>query len=161
MGWSLQDWSGLDDLELDEDQIKEIRPMPLDELHTIEPYTLHKHPLYISSCGFFSYLRSSWEHMMMHNRSQPAPNLSWSFCASLADAERHSLLATTCLDLGDFLLALCHLKRAHSALNESMRLNRLFTHHSKRIFKEYLEESNVRMHDLREIWLRVMNECRR
>ena len=97
----------------------------------------------------------------MHNRSQPAPNLSWSFCASLADAERHSLLATTCLDLGDFLLALCHLKRAHSALNESMRLNRLFAHHSKRIFKEYLEESDVRMHDLREIWLRVMNECRR
>lgn len=161
MGWSRDDWTGLDDIDLDEEQMKEIRPIPPDELNTIEPYTLHKHPLYISTSGLFSYLRSSWEHLMMHNRAQPAPNLAWSFCASLADSERHCLLATTCLDLGDFLLALCHLKRAHSALNESMRLNRLFTHHSKRIFQEYLEESDIRMHDLREIWLRVMSDCRR
>ena len=74
--------------------------MPLDELHTIGPYTLHKHPSTYHPVVFLLPLRSSWEHMMMHNRSQPAPNLSWSFCASLADAERHSLLATTCLDLG-------------------------------------------------------------
>ena len=51
-------------------------------------------------------------------------------------------------------MAVCHLKKAHSALNESMRLNRLFRHHSPKIFEKYLRESDFRMHDLREIWLR-------
>ncbi len=161
MGWANEDWTCLDDMELDEDQIKEIRPLPLEDYQKIEPYTVHKHPVYVSASALFSYLRSSWEHMMMHNREQPPSHLSWSYCASLADSERHCLLASTCLDLGDYLLALCHLKRAHSALNESMRLNGLFTHHSKKILNEYLEESFVRLHDLREIWLRVMNDCRR
>jgi hypothetical protein len=133
----------------------------LDELHKMEPYTVHKHPVYISTSALFSFLRSSWEHMMMHNKEQPAPNLSWSYCASLADSERNCMMAATCLDLGDYLLGLCHLKRAHAALNESMRLNRLFSHHSKKIFSEYLEESDLRMHDLREICLRVMSDCRR
>ena len=27
--------------------------------------------------------------MMMHNREQPPANLSWSYCASLADSERN------------------------------------------------------------------------
>jgi len=37
----------------------------------------------------------------------------------------------------------------------------MFSHHSKKIFSEYLEESDLRMHDLREICLRVMSDCRR
>ena len=73
---------------------------------------------------------------MRHNRKQPEASLSWSYCASLADAERHCLLAANCLDLGDFLLAVCHLKKAHSALNESMRLNRLFSHQSPKVFQK-------------------------
>lgn len=161
MGWAIEDWTCLDDLELDEDQFKEIRPVPMEDFQKLEPYTVHKHPVYVSATALFSFLRSSWEHMMMHNRVQPPAHLSWSYCASLADSEKHCILAATCLDLGDCLLALCHFKRAHTALNESMRLNRLFTHHSKKILQDYLEETFVRLHDLREIWLRVMNDCRR
>jgi hypothetical protein len=161
MGWMKEDWTCIDDVEIEEDQIKEIRPLPLDELQKMEPYTVHKHPVYISSVALFTFLRSSWEHMMMHNRKKLDPQLSWSYCSSLSDAEKHAILAANCLDLGDFLLALNHLKRAHAALNESMRINRLFSHHNKKIFEEYLVESDVRMHDLREIWLRVMCDCRR
>jgi hypothetical protein len=87
--------------------------------------------------------------------------LSWSYCASLSEGERHSALAANCLDLGDFLLAVCHLKKAHTALNESLRLNRLFTHQSDSVFETYQSESNMRLHDLREIWLRVMHDCRK
>ena len=161
MGWMKEDWTCLDDLEMEEDQIKEIRPLPLDELQKMEPYTVHKHPVYIASTALFCFLRSSWEHMMMNNRKKLDPQLSWSYCSSLSDAEKHAILAANCLDLGDFLLALNHLKRAHAALNESMRINRLFSHHNEKIFEEYLVESDVRMHDLREIWLRVMSDCRR
>jgi hypothetical protein len=161
MDWGKDEWSCIDDFDLDEEQLREIRPVPLEDLQKMDPYTVHKHPLYIASCGFFSFLRSSWEHMMRHNRKQPKPELSWSYCASLADSERHFILAANCLDLGDYLLTICHLKRAHAALNESMRLNRLFSHHSEKIFTEYLIESDVRMHDLREICLRVLHDCRR
>ena len=161
MGWFNEDWTALDEIELDEDQIKEIRSVSNDEIGNLDPYTVHKHPVYVASTALFTFLRSSWEHLMMHNRKKTAPSLCWSYASSLADAEKHALLAANCLDLGDFLLSLCHLKRAHSALNESMRLNRLFSHHSSKIIEEYLEESTIRMHDLREIWLRVMQDCRK
>ena len=79
----------------------------------------------------------------------------------MADGERHSLLAANSLDLGDYLLAVCHLKKAHAALNESLRINRLFSHQSNKVLEEYFKETNLRLHDLREIWLRVMHDCRK
>jgi hypothetical protein len=161
MGWHRDDWSSSDDIDMEEDEVSLLRPMDLDDIRKMEPYTIHRHPIYVSSAAFYSYFRASWEHLMRHNRKQPEHNLSWSYCSSLADGEKHSLLAANCLDLGDFLLAVCHLKKAHSALNESMRLNRLFRHHSPKIFEKYLRESDFRMHDLREIWLRVINDCRK
>jgi hypothetical protein len=54
-----------------------------------------------------------------------------------------------------------HFKKAHAALNESLRLNRLFTHQTEKVFQKYQKESNMRLHDLREIWLRVMHDCRK
>ena len=161
MGWQRDDWSSVDEIELEEDEIQQARHLELDEVRKIDPYTIHRHPVFISSTALFSYLRASWEHFMWHNRKQPEASLSWSYCASLADAERHCLLAANCLDLGDFLLAVCHLKKAHSALNESMRLNRLFSHQSPKVFQNYLSETDLRMYDLRDIWLRIISDCRR
>ena len=159
MGWHREDWSSQDD-DLDEEDIKQIKPIEMDEIKKMEPYTIHRHPIYISSAGLYAYLRNSWEHFMRNNRKQAPCHLAWSFCASLADGERHALLAANCLDLGDYLLAVCHFKKAHSALNESLRLNRLFTHQTEAISQKYQKESNMRLHDLREIWLRVMQDCR-
>ena len=45
-----------DDLELDEEQIKEIRLIPMDEIHKMEPYTVYKHPVYVSTTALFSSL---------------------------------------------------------------------------------------------------------
>ena len=112
MGWQRDDWSSVDEIELEEDEIQQARHLELDEVRKIDPYTIHRHPVFISSTALFSYLRASWEHFMRHNRKQPEASLSWSYCASLADAERHCLLAANCLDLGDFLLAVCHLKKS-------------------------------------------------
>ena len=97
---------------------------------------------------------------MQENKLNNEPNLIWGYSVSLADAEKHCIIAANSLDLGDFLLAVCHFKNAHSALNESMRMNRLFQHHDQEKLNCYLLETNMRMHDLREIWLRVMSDCR-
>ena len=63
--------------------------------------------------------------------------------------KRHCILAATSRDLGTLLYGLS-LKRAHSALNESMRLNRLFIHHDSQTLENYLT-SVICMHDLK-IW---------
>ena len=92
MGWQRDDWSSVDEIELEEDEIQQARHLELDEVRKIDPYTIHRHPVFISSTAL-SYLRASWEHFMRHNRKQPETSLSWSYCASLADAERD----TACL----------------------------------------------------------------
>ena len=161
MGWHRDDWSSSDEIELDENDFPLIRPMEIEEVNNMDPYTIHRHPIYITSNALFSYLRASWEQLMRKNKESNSSDLVWGYSVSLADAEKHCIMAANSLDLGDFLLAVCHFKKAHSALNESMRINRLFKHHNSNKIKIYMEETNVRMHDLREIWIRVMNDCRR
>ena len=159
MGWDREDWSALDE-ELGFEEEDAIRPDE-DDFADPDPYTIHKHPVYVATTALYVYLRASWEHLMRHNRTQPPSHLSWSYGASLADGERHSLLGAQSLDLGDYQLAICHFKKSHAALNESMRLNQLFEHHNPHSYQDYLAETNLRMHDLREIWLRVIQDCRR
>ena len=161
MGWHRDDWSSTDEIELDDNDFPIIKSLDVDDLSNVDPYTIHKHPIYISSNALFSYLRASWERLMQENRLNNEPNLIWGYSVSLADAEKHCIIAANSLDLGDFLLAVCHFKKAHSALNESMRMNRLFQHHDQGTLDCYLRETSIRMHDLREIWLRVMSDCRR
>ena len=161
MGWHRDDWSSTDEIELDENDLPVIKPVDIEEINNMDPYTIHRHPIYITSNALFSYLRASWEQLMRNNKEKNETDLVWGYSVSLADAEKHCIMAANSLDLGDFLLAVCHFKKAHSALNESMRINRLFKHHNRKKIKLYFEETNIRMHDLREIWLRVMSDCRR
>ncbi|MGY8714218.1 MAG: hypothetical protein ACKVJ1_10060, partial [Verrucomicrobiia bacterium] len=83
MGWQRDDWSSLDE-ELDEETMKQMRPVEMEELRKMDPYTIHRHPIYISAIGLYAYLRNSWEHYMRNNREQSAPHLTWSYCSSLA-----------------------------------------------------------------------------
>jgi hypothetical protein len=161
MGWQRDDWSSTDELEFDENDIPMIKPIDLEEIQSMDPYTIHRHPIYITSSALFSYLRASWEQLMRKNKHANNTDLVWGYSVSLSDAEKHCIMAANSLDLGDFLLAVCHFKKAHSALNESMRINRLFKHHSAKKFEKYHEETSKRMYDLREIWLRVMSDCRK
>ena len=161
MGWHRDDWSSTDEIELDENDLPVIKPVDIEEINNMDPYTIHRHPIYITSNALFSYLRASWEQLMRNNKEQNESDLVWGYSVSLADAEKHCIMAANSLDLGDFLLAVCHFKKAHSALNESMRINRLFKHHNPKKIRSYFEETNIRMYDLREIWLRVMSDCRR
>lgn len=161
MGWHRDDWSSTDELEFDENDLPVLKPLDQEEINSMDPYTIHRHPIYITSNALFSYLRASWEQLMRKNNHTTSPDLAWGYSVSLSDAEKHCIMAANSLDLGDFLLAVCHFKKAHSALNESMRINHLFLHHSSKKLASYFKETNMRMHDLREIWLRVMNDCRR
>lgn len=68
--------------------------------------------------------------------------------------------AVQALDLGDYTMAVSLLKRALQELNRTMALlDPKLTGHS-RALHEYEEYARPRLFDLREIYLRVISECR-
>ena len=85
--------------------------MDMEEINNMDPYTIHRHPIYITSNALFSYLRASWEQLMRNNKEKNESDLVWGYSVSLADAEKHCIMAANSLDLGDFLLAVCHFKK--------------------------------------------------
>ncbi|HEX2101818.1 MAG TPA: hypothetical protein VHF69_14185, partial [Candidatus Synoicihabitans sp.] len=68
-------------------------------------------------------------------------------------------LAIQALDFGDYAMAISLFKRALRELNGSLALLSSEAHGS-RAFTTFRDHALPRLFDLREIWLRVMNECR-
>ncbi|HVU18903.1 MAG TPA: hypothetical protein VHD32_18505 [Candidatus Didemnitutus sp.] len=138
-----------------------------DEIETVdagfdaewEPYTLHQNPVYIATKALYTSLIANWERIA----AQPgrAPNaLSLTFQGSLYRGRENALQAVQALDLGDYALAICFFKRALREMNDS--LSRLTSESvaASTLLSRYRDFAQPRLFDLREIWLRVMSECR-
>jgi hypothetical protein len=70
------------------------------------------------------------------------------------------LLSIQAIDLGDFGLSICHLKNSLTALNQTLaQLNQL-AHPDSVYLNDFCTEIRVRIFDLRELWIRVMGDCR-
>ncbi len=153
MGWELADVmpESADDDDLDED----------DDSFDGEwdPYTLHRNPVYISTRALYLSLLAHWERIASQPDRVP-PALGISLQSLLYRGHEEALQAVQALEMGDYTLAVVLFKKALRELN--LTLARLAepdaaeTPHALR-FKEY---ATPRLFDLREIWLRVMNECR-
>ena len=57
-------------------------------------------------------------------------------------------------------MAICHLKNSLSELNQSLRILRDLTYNDEEFLKAFTQEMRIRLFDLRELWIRVMNDCR-
>jgi hypothetical protein len=89
-----------------------------------------------------------------------AQPLALAFQTPLHRGEQHAGLAIQALDLGDYAMAISLFKRALRDLNTSLSLldeRAAARHHAMAAFRE---DALPRLFDLREIWLRVMSECR-
>lgn len=124
-----------------------------------EPYTLHRNPVYISSKALYVSLLANWERIAAHP-GRIAPALTLAVQGSLYRGRENSLQAVQALDLGDYALAICFFKRALRELNDT--LSRLTEENAgdPQLLARYREYALPRLFDLREIWLRVMSECR-
>lgn len=153
MGWELAEPPEALDEETDLDEAEEIFDGEWD------PYTLHRNPVYISTRALYLSLLAHWERLASQPDRVP-PALGIALQSLLYRGHEQALQAVQALEMGDYTLAVVLFKKALRELN--LTLARLSepdasaTPHAQR-FKEY---ATPRLFDLREIWLRVMNECR-
>mgnify|MGYP001373688497 FL=1 len=45
MGWQNEDWASIDDIELDDEQMRQLKPLDIEEVRHLDPYTIHRHPI--------------------------------------------------------------------------------------------------------------------
>lgn len=125
-----------------------------------QPYTLHKHPLYIVSNALHNWLTEKWSQHVSLCSGQISPVSALKIQKTISSSEQYGLLAVTALDLGDYALAIACLKRGLSQINGLLsQLNELETKNIAPL-NAYSKHAKIRLFDIREIWLRVMSDCR-
>jgi hypothetical protein len=124
-----------------------------------DPYTLHRNPVYISTRAIYASLIAQWERVATQPESVPVA-MAVTLQASLYRGDEQVLQAVQALEMGDYTLAICLFKQALRELNVTLaRLGEpdVAAHDLARRYRDF---ALPRLFDLREIWLRVMNECR-
>jgi len=157
MGWDIQDISMTDEFEFEESEVEVEDEVNDDDL---EPYTPLSHPVIVVTHALYGSLRKIWEDYINEDDSTASPQLCWRYADSLHQAEMNVVLAVHAIDLGDYGLTICHLKNSLSALNSSLSIVNNIVHTDAEFSERIREEIRLRLFDLRELWLRVMDDCR-
>ncbi|MBA3849922.1 MAG: hypothetical protein C0502_07985 [Opitutus sp.] len=157
MGWEMQpadfDAPGGDSGE--ETQAGD--PAPFDE--DFDLYTVHRNPVHIATKALYLGLIANWERIASHpDRIHSA--LALGVLGTLYRGREHALQAVQSLDMGDYSLAICFFKRALREINDTLARLSAETDSAHGLLSRYREFATPRLFDLREIWLRVMAECR-
>ena len=156
MGWAQGNWS--DDDESTESADEE---SAVDSTDSDEPdvYTLHKNPIFIATKAIYLSVKRPWE-LNAGDAAKVPPSLALSMLASLHRGEEQAVQAIHALDFGDYAMAISLFKRALSALNNTLALLNSDEVRPHRAVMAYRESTLPKLFDLREIWLRVISECR-
>lgn len=155
MNWGQGDWSEEPDTE--EFSADDDDDSPGDDED--EVYTLHKNPIFIATKAIFLGLRRSWETVAAEPGKIPQP-VAVALMASLHRGEEEAVQAIHALDFGDYAMAVSLFKRALSALNASFAILNDETVARHRALIAWREGALPSLFDLREVWLRVIAECR-
>lgn len=153
MGWDVDDIGLTDDGEVDDSSSD-------DEFDSSEPYTLHRHPVFVVTHALCRYLQQSWEQLI---RSEALPIhslLHWQYAKALHQGEINAIMAVQALDLGDYGLVVCHLKNALNMVNQALGLLDEILPGEFEPILSFKKEMRIRLFDLRELWLRIMGDCR-
>lgn len=172
MGWDSEDWAVGEFDEDDPDAPMLAEPSSAEhtapahgefagppEAEEDDPYTLHRHPVYVVSSGLFTQLRYIWRNVLHRNPQNVDPRLSWDFSEALFESERQSLLAMQSMDAGDLILCVVHMKRALRGINVAMALVPHLAVTAP-IPEQFRRNVLARLFDLREVILRVISDCR-
>jgi hypothetical protein len=133
-------------------------PPASGSLSPFEPYTLHKNPVFVATKAIYCSLKRSWERLAS-DPGKIAQSLALATQTSLYRGEEHAILGVQAIDLGDYALAVSLFKRALQELNQTLALAG-DTAAAGRAVAAWRDDALPRLFDLREIWLRVISECR-
>jgi len=159
MGWDEDAWStDSDPSARDAEDSEPESPADLNEGKD-EPYTLHKNPIFISTKAIYLSLKRGWERIGIHSAKVPQ-TLALDLHASIYRGEEQAMLAIQALDFGDYAMAISLFKRALGELNRTFALLGSTAVEKLPAVVHFREDAQPRLFDLREIWLRVMSECR-
>ncbi len=157
MGWGQGTWS--EDEEAAEPAAEEPAEETPAEPGAAEIYTVHKNPIFIATKAIYLSVKRPWE-LNAGDAAKVPPALALGLLASLHRGEEQAVQAIHALDFGDYAMAVSLFKRALSALNSSLALLNGQPAQAHRAVMAYREEALPKLFDLREIWLRVIAECR-
>lgn len=132
----------------------------IEEPSAPQPYTLHKHPLFVSSKALHGWLSEQWNKHVALCSDQIGANAALSFQSSISESDYYGLLAVTALDLDDFALAIAYFKRGMVAINKALALLASLDESNIDALRLYVKQARIRLFDIREIWLRVSSDCR-
>lgn len=150
MGWGSADWPD------DEESGPPGDPAEGDDE---DVYTLHQNPVYIATKAIHLSLVLSWERFASDERRVPQA-MAVALLAAVHRAGNQAIEAIHALDFGDFALAVSLFKRALAALNSALAVLNHDTVSRHGDLVAWREQALPRFFDLREIWLRVIAECR-
>ncbi len=153
MSWELADDPTAEELVDEAEEAEETFDADWD------PYTLHRNPVYIATRALYLSLIAHWERIAAQPGRVPAA-LGITLQASLYRGNEQVLQAVQALEMGDYTLAVCLFKLALRELNVTLARLGQPDVAATPLAMRYREYALPRLFDLREIWLRVMNECR-
>lgn len=155
MNWGDDDWT--DESESAEFSSDEDEDAAGDDEDDV--YTLHKNPIFIATKGLYLGLNRSWQALAGEAGKVPQP-LALALLSSLHQGEENAVQAVHALDFGDYAMAISLFKRALSSLNGTLALLNADSVTRHRAVATWREQALPRLFDLREVWLRVIAECR-
>jgi hypothetical protein len=150
MGWEVSD------KEIEKETESEAAE---DDEAEAEPYVIQSNPVFIATSALFRMLQVNWERVAGLSSEIPK-SLALPMQAALYRSERQSLLAIQSLDMGDFAMAVSLFKRALRDLNVALSHLSDPVFDTAKDFQSLREDMQGGLFDLREIWLRVIAECR-
>ena len=157
MGWDGSQWDSSEPSESDDVSAAEI--LAEEYASMPEVYTLHKNPIFIATKAIYLRARRNWELLASDSRKVPQ-NIALAYLSSLNTGEDHAVQAIHALEFGDYAMAISLFKRALSTLNQTIALLNRPADSDERHMLAYHENVIMSIFDLREIWLRVIGECR-
>lgn len=161
MGWSEFDVFGMQESE--EETTTEATFTLQEESEEIveaeaeagDPYTIHKHPLHFFGMAVYQFIQDQCEELLVSGKNSISAIEIWRFSTSLITGQSNILLAIFSIDMGDNVVAICHLKHVLNGINESFKiLNQL----PKTLAP--VRQIAAAFFLFREVLLKVLNDCR-
>lgn len=121
-----------------------------------DPYTVHKHPLYVITEGIIGYIHEKYERLLRTKPQLLTGVLSWNIAKLLGHIRSEAISAFHAMDEGDYTLTVAHLKQCVAWINDFMKM--LAQIQLKKSIT--LKKIRYAAFDLRDVYIKAMTDCR-